>query len=57
MKRDFIYIDDIISGTISILESFPKNNANSLAKVYNIGNNKPVNLMKFIIITLIMNFN
>ena len=48
MKRDFTYIDDIISGTISILESFSKNNAKSLAKVYNIGNNNPVNLMKFI---------
>ena len=48
MKRDFTYIDDIISGTISILESFSKNNAKPLAKVYNIGNNNPVNLMKFI---------
>ena len=39
---------NIINGTISILESFSKNNVQSLAKIYNIGNNNPINLMKFI---------
>ncbi len=48
MQRDFTYIDDIISGTISILDSCKEDASESLAKVYNIGNNKPENLLDFI---------
>ena len=47
MERDFTYIDDIIKGTISILDSLDKNERN-LSKIYNIGNNKPENLLDFI---------
>ena len=39
MQRDFTYIDDIISGTISILDSCKEDASESFAKVYNIGNN------------------
>ena len=48
MQRDFTYIDDIISGTISILDSCKEDSSESFAKVYNIGNNKPENLLDFI---------
>ena len=48
MQRDFTYIDDIISGTISILDSCKEDTSESLSKVYNIGNNKPENLLDFI---------
>ncbi|MDP4118732.1 MAG: NAD-dependent epimerase/dehydratase family protein, partial [Bacillota bacterium] len=46
MWRDFTYIDDIVSGIVSIIPSPPK--GNDPATVYNIGNNKPVKLMDFI---------
>ena len=60
MKRDFTYIDDIINGLLSLLDSPPNaidhwngqvtNPSSSKApfKLYNIGNNSPVNLMDFI---------
>jgi len=48
MERDFTYIDDIINGTISILDSFKDDSNESFSKVYNIGNNKPENLLNFI---------
>ena len=57
MKRDFTYIDDIINGIIAILTSDFKFNtpskidsSTSLApyRIFNIGNNAPVNLMDFI---------
>jgi UDP-glucuronate 4-epimerase len=60
MKRDFTYVDDIISGVLSLLESPPQavehwngqvtNPSSSKApfRLYNIGNNNPVNLMDFI---------
>ena len=48
MERDFTYIDDIISGTISILDSCKEETNQSFSKVYNIGNNKPENLLDFI---------
>ena len=59
-ERDFTYIDDIVEGIIRVAEKpaepnlkWSSNNPDpgtSLApwKVYNIGNNKPENLMKFI---------
>jgi len=58
--RDFTYIDDIIDGIIKVLKSPPKYNKNwnsfksDLAtsrapwKIYNIGNNKPIKLIKYI---------
>tara|TARA_E500000081_G_scaffold15521_1_gene18999 strand:- start:744 stop:1718 length:975 start_codon:yes stop_codon:yes gene_type:complete len=48
MERDFTYIDDIINGTISILDSCEDDSNESFSKVYNIGNNKPENLLNFI---------
>jgi UDP-glucuronate 4-epimerase len=60
MKRDFTYIDDIVSGVLSLLESPPgaidhwngqltdPSSSKAPFKLYNIGNNNPVNLMDFI---------
>lgn len=60
MQRDFTYIDDIVEGVIRVIDSIPKPNpvwngdspdsATSFApyRLYNIGNNNPVELMKFI---------
>jgi UDP-glucuronate 4-epimerase len=60
MQRDFTYIDDIIEGIVRVMEKIPGPNpewsgdvpdaATSYApyKLYNIGNNNPVELMKFI---------
>lgn len=49
MYRDFTYIDDIIEGIKRILCNPPvKQGKKPRYKVYNIGNNKPVQLMKFI---------
>lgn len=52
MKRDFTYVDDISRGTIAVLERIPKEDAlgakGAPYKIYNIGNNKPVELMEFI---------
>ena len=60
MKRDFTYIDDIIEGVVRVMKKIPEPNPNwdpynpdpgtSIApyKLYNIGNNKPVDLMEFI---------
>jgi len=60
MERDFTYIDDIIEGVVRVIANPPKSNGNidsidhdpntSCApyKIYNIGNNNPVQLIKFI---------
>ena len=60
MQRDFTYIDDIIQGVAKVLDNIPQPNpdwsgdspdpATSYVpyKLYNIGNNHPVKLMKFI---------
>ena len=42
MKRDFTYIDDIISGTRSAIDK------NYKCEIFNLGNNKSENLMKMI---------
>lgn len=46
MKRDFTYIDDIVQGILNLLESPPQTTPPH--RVYNIGNNQPVDLMHFI---------
>ncbi len=46
MKRDFTYIDDIVQGMMNLLDRPPQ--GPDPAKVYNIGNNKPEDLMHFI---------
>ena len=60
MKRDFTYIDDIVEGVVRLLDKIPAPNAawdgtrpdpsSSFApyRLYNIGNNSPVELMHFI---------
>ena len=60
MRRDFTYIDDIVDGIIKLIPTIPEPNPNwngnnpdsasSFApyKLYNIGNNQPVELLKFI---------
>ncbi len=60
MSRDFTYIDDIVDGCIKVIdnpasknENWDPNNPTSNSssapyKIYNIGNNAPVNLMEFI---------
>jgi UDP-glucuronate 4-epimerase len=60
MQRDFTYIDDIIEGVVRVMKKIPKPDKSwsgdmpdpgtSYApyKVYNIGNNNPVELMTFI---------
>ncbi|MCQ1528265.1 NAD-dependent epimerase [Lutispora saccharofermentans] len=60
MKRDFTYIDDIVEGVVSLLNKPPKPNkewnmhmadpgtSSAPYRIYNIGNNRPVDLMEFI---------
>mgnify|MGYP000674991505 FL=1 len=46
LSRDFTYIDDIATGVVNTLLKNSKND--SLYKLYNIGNGKPVQLLDFI---------
>jgi len=60
MRRDFTYIDDIAEGVIRVADRIPRPNpdwsgmhpdpgtSKAPYKVYNIGNNKPVELLHFI---------
>ncbi|VXD14022.1 NAD-dependent epimerase [Planktothrix paucivesiculata] len=52
MQRDFTYIDDIVEGVIRTLDRIPQSgeNPNTTApyKVYNIGNNQPIELLHLI---------
>lgn len=49
MKRDFTYIDDIITGVRKVMAKAPEKNAQGVRyKVYNIGNNKPEDLLHFV---------
>ena len=49
MLRDFTYIDDIAEGVLKVSDVPPKPDENGvLYKLYNIGNNKPVRLLRFI---------
>ncbi len=60
MERDFTYIDDIVEGISRMIDSPPKgfpgwggkhpdpSASRAPYRLYNIGNNKPVNLMDFI---------
>jgi len=59
-RRDFTYIDDIVEGVIRVLDNPPSGNeewnsdfpdpssSNAPWKLYNIGNNEPVELMDYI---------
>ncbi|MNQ95567.1 dTDP-glucose 4,6-dehydratase 2 [compost metagenome] len=54
MQRDFTYIDDIIEGILKIInqiptpQSSPDTTAKAPYKIYNIGNNQPITLDRFI---------
>jgi UDP-glucuronate 4-epimerase len=60
MQRDFTYIDDIIEGIVRVLDKFPDpdpewkgeapdpGTSPAPYRIYNIGNNNPVELMAFI---------
>lgn len=54
MSRDFTYISDIVEGIVKVIDNPPVSlsNINSLSaapyQIYNIGNNAPVNLLRFI---------
>jgi UDP-glucuronate 4-epimerase len=50
MKRDFTYIDDIVSGTIAALDNClnPDSQDSGINRIFNIGRGEPVDLMRFI---------
>lgn len=48
LERDFTYIDDIVEGIMNIIPTVPEDRNGARAKVYNIGNNKPVALKEFV---------
>jgi UDP-glucuronate 4-epimerase len=60
MKRDFTYVDDIVEGIVRVMKKLPRPNPSWTGKkpdpgtsfapyrVYNIGNNNPVELNRFI---------
>ena len=49
MKRDFTYIDDIVTGVIKVMEKSPTADEKVVPyKVYNIGNNHPEDLLHFV---------
>lgn len=60
MRRDFTYIDDIVEGILRVTENIPTGNtawrgdqpdpgtSRAPYHIYNIGNNKPIELLRFI---------
>lgn len=49
MKRDFTYIDDIITGVVNVMGKIPEESEDGAPyKIYNIGNNKPEDLLHFV---------
>lgn len=49
MSRDFTYVDDIVQGIEKVMARAPEPNGDGVRyAVYNIGNNKPENLMDYI---------
>lgn len=48
-RRDFTYIDDIVTGVIEVMQRSPMSNEDGVKyKVYNIGNQQPENLLDFV---------
>lgn len=54
MQRDFTYIDDIVTGLLRVIDRAPQpqqsntTTAKAPYKIYNIGNNQPISLRRFI---------
>lgn len=48
-RRDFTYIDDIVTGVQAVMQCAPLPNEDGVKyKIYNIGNNQPENLLDFV---------
>ncbi|MBO6242297.1 MAG: GDP-mannose 4,6-dehydratase [Butyrivibrio sp.] len=48
-KRDFTFIDDIVKGVVNVMQVAPSENENGVKyRIYNIGNNDPINLLDFV---------
>ena len=49
MRRDFTYVDDVVAGVLSVLDSPPSDTGeNAPHRVYNIGNNHPEPLLRYV---------
>ncbi len=48
MKRDFTYISDIVKGILAAIHYRFNNKSNINHNIYNLGNNKPITIMKMI---------
>ncbi|MPQ76929.1 NAD-dependent epimerase [Hydrogenovibrio sp. JE_KL2] len=54
MERDFTYIDDIVEGVVRVMDRIPQPQSSEFTmahapyKIYNIGNNQPITLERFI---------
>ncbi|MCR5763757.1 MAG: GDP-mannose 4,6-dehydratase, partial [Treponema sp.] len=49
MYRDFTYIDDIVTGIVNVMQKSPSETEDGAPyKIYNIGNNKPESLLRFV---------
>ncbi len=48
MKRDFTYIDDIVAGVLACLDRPPTDRDGPRHRLYNLGNERPEPLMRFI---------
>ncbi|MBD3612614.1 MAG: NAD-dependent epimerase [Hydrogenovibrio crunogenus] len=54
MERDFTYIDDIVEGVVRVMDHVPEITHSEITaaeapyKIYNIGNNQPIKLERFI---------
>lgn len=50
MKRDFTYIDDIVNGTVAVLDNClnPDSQDLRINRIFNIGRGEPVDLMRFV---------
>lgn len=54
MQRDFTYIDDIVEGVVRVMDKIPARQTSAFStaeapyKIYNIGNNQPITLERFI---------
>ncbi len=54
MERDFTYIDDIVEGVVRVMDKLPERQTSEFStaeapyKIYNIGNNQPITLERFI---------
>ncbi|WP_191014905.1 GDP-mannose 4,6-dehydratase [Treponema zioleckii] len=49
MYRDFTFVDDIVTGIVNVMQKTPSETEDGAPyKIYNIGNNHPESLMKFV---------